>query len=304
MNLSHYQAFLRVVEVGSITAAAEGLGVSRPTLSRQLSAFERELGVALLHRSTREVRPTPAGRRLYERARPLLEELSRVDAAAREERDTVAGRLRVSAPPVLAPALSRLLVELRRQHPRLEVTLTADIRWAELRSDEAEVAVRAGRVNDPALIQRRLGSADISAVASPGYLERAGAPPSPEDLAAHQLLRGFGPEGEPQESWPLRGGGWLPVGGAFACNDQLALLEAALAGGGIALLSEVTAGRALAAGRLVRVLPERVGAELTLRAVYARRTLQPARVRTFVDALVTWFARREVLRYPTGQGPV
>lgn len=290
VDLSRYALFAAAVQHGSITAAAAALGLARPTLSRQLAALEEGLGLALLHRSTRQVQPTAAGRRLYEQITPLLEGFARVRAGLLDERDEISGLLRVSVPPVLAPELGRLLVQLGREHPRLSVELLADIRWADLRRDGIDVAVRAGRVIDKDLVQHRLGATDVSAVASPGYLARRGAPAALADLAAHQLLRGHGPDGTPQRWWPLRGGGRVPVDGAFACNDQRALQEAALADGGVALLDERSAARALADGRLVRVLAPQLGTRLQLHAVFTRRTLQPARVRAFVEALTRWYA--------------
>ncbi|MCB9792460.1 MAG: LysR family transcriptional regulator [Alphaproteobacteria bacterium] len=288
MDLDLYRGFLRAVEQGSITAAARSLGVSRPTLSRQISALEEELGLALLHRSTRTLTLTPSGRQLVEALRPLVQELERLEGRLKAQRDEASGLLRVSAPPVLAPALSLLLLELRRAHPDLRVELDADIRWVELRSDDVDVAVRAGRLRDPDLVQRSLGSADISALASPDYLARRAPPRSAAELSEHVLLLGQGQDGHPQAAWPLREGGYVAVDSGFCCNDQRALLEAALAGEGLALLSTVTAGPALAEGRLLRVLPAELGTRLPLHAVYARRKLQPARVRVFVDALVDW----------------
>lgn len=293
MDLDLYRAFLITAQRGSITAAAAALGLSRPTLSRHLAALEARLGLALLHRSTRAVHPTPAGQRLAEQLAPLFAGLAAVEAGLREEREEVSGLLRVSAPPVVAPDLSRMLLQLQQQHPALSVELHADIGWAELRRDGVEVAVRAGRIKDTALIQRRLGTSEVSAVASPAYLARAGAPAGLADLDGHRLLLGHRPEGGPQRWWPLRDGGALPVNSRFSCNDQRALLEAALAHGGVALLSEVSSGPDLAEGRLSRVLPALIGTRLQLHAVYARRTLQPARVTAFVEALVRWFEAKE-----------
>jgi len=302
-DLDDYRCFATTVRHGSITAAAAELELSRPTLSRRLAALEEGLGLALLHRTTRRVTPTPAGQRLFADIEPLLDRLARIEAELRDERDDAQGLLRVSVPPVIAPDIAGLVVALRRRHPRLEVELLADIRFAELRSEGVEVAVRAGRVADPDLIQRRLVTADVSAVASPGYLERRGTPSRLEDLADHELLRGHAADGAPQRSWPLRDGGRIAVGGAFTTNDQRALLEAALADGGIALLSEVSSERALATGRLVRVLPDTLGATIALHAVYTRRDLQPARVRVFVDALVDWLGARGELGRPRGSRP-
>ncbi|MEQ9080655.1 MAG: LysR family transcriptional regulator [Sandaracinaceae bacterium] len=292
MDLGEHQLFVATVDHGSITAAAASLGVSRPTLSRRLSALEARLGLALLHRSTRSLTLTPAGRRLYERVKPLIEDVARAEAQLLEERDEVTGRLTVSAPPVLAPELSAVLVRLQRLHPALHVHLTTSVRWVDLRAEGIDVAVRAGRLHDPELVHRRLGYGDVSAVASPGYLEPRGAPADVDALSEHALLMGAAPEGGPQRWWPRRDGERVPVDGRFHSDDQAALLEAAIAGAGIAMLSELTAAAPLADGRLVRVLPEILGARIAVHAVFTRRTLQPARVRALVDALARWFAER------------
>lgn len=284
-------AFVATVREGSISAAARSLGLSRPTLSRRLVALEQRLGVALLHRSTRRVQPTPAGERLHARAVPALDALAAATRAVRDEGSRVTGLVRVSVPPVLAPELAVELTRLQGAHPDLRVALHAEVSWADLREDGVELAVRAGRVVDPELVQRRLGAVDISAVAAPGLLARIGAPDGPDTLVRMPLLLGPAGGGGYQRWWPLRGGGRVPVSGRFRCNDQRALLAAAVAGAGVALISENTAAGDLTAGRLVRVLPSHVGTTMDLHLVFARRTLQPARVRVTAAALVAWAAR-------------
>lgn len=298
------QCFVATVDSGSITAAAVELGVSRPTLSRRLAALECALGLALLHRTTRHVQPTAVGRRLYDRVRPLFDHLAQIEAELVHERTGVTGWLRVSAPPLLTPSLACMVCELQHRHPGLSVELIGEVARADLRSDGTEVALRAGRSSDPDLIQRRLTRVRVGAVASPDYLASHGAPQSEADLEHHTLLRDLGFDGEPRSSWPLLDGSRLGVEGRFASNDQRALREATLAGAGVALLTDFGVGSDLTAGRLVRVLPERVGTELDLHVVFARRTLQPARVRAFVDAAVAWFTATRAERSRRSHGMV
>lgn len=288
MDLNAYRAFVLAVERGTITDAAAELGVSRPTLSRQLSALEERLGLALLHRTTRQVKVTPRGRELYEQLRPLIDGVDGIEARLHEERAEPVGWLRVSVPPIIATDILPTLESLRREHPRLSVEMLGEVRWADLHTDRVDVAVRAGRVGDASLVRRRLGARDVYAVASPEYLEQNGTPSTSADLKTHELLRGHDPHGDAATSWPTWKGGRIPVAGRFVSNDHRVLMEAALSGAGIALLSDVTAGRHVDAGRLIRVLPDEVGVELTLHAVFARRTLQPASVRACIDALVQW----------------
>jgi len=294
MDLNLYRSFVVTVERGSITKAAALLALSRPTLSRQLAALEQAMGLSLLLRTTRKVQPTPAGRALYERIAPLLRELEGAEAGVAEERDAVSGTLRVSVPPVIASELGAVLLGLRAQHPRLTIELLADERWADLRSDGVEIAVRAGRVNDADLVRRKLGVSQVGAYAAPSYLARRGTPTSIEALHAHVLLRGTDAMGAPQSSWPARGGGRVSVAAGFTCNDQRTLITMVLDGRGIAVISEVSAAAPVAEGRLRAVLPDRIGAELPLFALCHPRGKQPARVRVALDALERWgkaFAR-------------
>ncbi len=290
MDLNAYRAFALAVEHGTITDAAAALGVSRPTLSRQLASLEERLGLALLHRTTRRVRPTPRGRQLYEQLRPILDDVDNIETRLHEERREPSGWLRVSVPPVIATDIFPTLDALRSRYPKLRIELIADIRWADLHSDQVDVAVRAGRIGDPSLVQRRLGARDVYAVASPEYLDTHGRPQTTADLASHVLLRGKGPSGETQSGWPLWSGGHVRVDGPFVSNDQRVLLRGAVLGHGIAIVSDVSAGEHVRSGRLERVLPTLVGTRLVLHAVFARRTLQPASVRVCIDALVEWAA--------------
>jgi DNA-binding transcriptional LysR family regulator len=276
--------FVATVHAGTITGAAEVLGVARPTLSRRLAALEEDLGVALLHRSTRAVRPTRAGRRLVERMEPVLRDLATIEADVASEATSVSGTLVVSIPPPMAPEIAALLVGLQREHPALAVDLRVDVRMADLRGG-VEVALRAGPSMDPDLVQRRVTTRPVRALASPDHLARAGIPRDVDDLASHALILERGGDGAVRTSWPLQDGGRLAVRGSWITDDQHGVLQAALAGAGVALMSEVSYGPALAAGRLALVLPERVGTELPLFAVTARRTLLPARVRVFLDAV-------------------
>lgn len=287
-DLDSYMAFIRTVEGGSISAAARTLGLSRPAVSRQLARLEEQLGVALLERGPRSVVPTAAGRRLYAEAAPHLDALAGIEQGLIDARDTVSGRLRMSAPPVLGPSLARMLVALSARHPALAVELITDVRHADLRGDGVEIAVRAGQVGDPDLIQRRLGFGHVGAFASPDYLRSVGVPTTVDGLEQHRLLRGVDRRGQPQRWWPLQDGGRLAVDGAFTSNDQRVLLDAARAGGGIALLSAVTADGPCDRGELRPVLPAIVGTRIPLFAVTTRRTLQPARVRACIEALVQW----------------
>ena len=279
-----FQPFVAIVERGSISAAARALGVPRATLSRQLASLEDELGVLLAHRSTRRLALTPAGEELYRRARLIV-------AQAEEARGVVArldgvprGLLRVSVPPgPAAQVLAGVLVTYLSRYPEVRVEVTATTRHVDLVAEGIDVALRAGRLDDPSLVARQLRRSDLIAVASPADLAARGTPVSPADLAGHDCLVGYDRGATPARAWPLRGGGTLPISGRLATNDLDLTLAAAEAGLGVALVPDLVAAAALAAGRLVVVLPDHIGISSVMALVYPSREHLDPKVRAFVD---------------------
>lgn len=281
----HYRAFVSVIRTGNITEAAHSLRLPRVSVSRSLSRLEADLGVALLTRTTRRVTPTAAGQRLFERVVPLLEEWDAVEQSVRDEAREVHGAVRVSALPILTPALGPVCAALAQAHPGLNVEIVANVRLVDLRTEGYDLAIWAGNIRDPELYCRRLTVGHVGLVASPAYLARRGTPASPEDLAAHELLRGHNRRGQPRDWWPLLSGGRVRVDGRFVSNDHTLLRSMALDGLGIALLTDVHYERAVAEGELVRVLEAEVGNEAIVWVVTTQGSRVPARVRVFIDTL-------------------
>lgn len=157
MDLEASRYFVETVRAGTISDAARVLGLSRPTLSRRLTALEEELGLALLHRTTRSVRPTRAGQRLFDDLVPVFADLAGIEESLQAERDEVSGRLVVSVPPPLAEETARLLVHLRQLHPQLQVDLRVEARLVDLHG-EVEVGLRAGPSAHGDVVQRLLSA--------------------------------------------------------------------------------------------------------------------------------------------------
>lgn len=290
--MQHYEAFLAVVRTGNITVAARELRVPRVTVSRSLARLEADLGVALVTRTTRRVAATPAGQRLYERVQPLLEEWRAAEQGVRDDAHEVQGTVRVSSLPILTPALGPVCRGLRAAHPRLGIEIVANVRLVDLRSEGFDVAIWAGDVRDPDLVCRRLTVGHVGLVAAPSYLRRRPAPETVDELASHELLRGHNSRNQPRTWWPLLSGGRVRVDGHFVTNDHALLRAAAIEGQGIALLSDVNCERAIADGRLVRVLEREVGNEAVVWVIVAQRSAMPTRVRVFVDATFAHFRLR------------
>jgi DNA-binding transcriptional LysR family regulator len=289
-RLADFSLFLRVLDSGSISAAARGLGLSAAVASQRLGRLERELGVRLLHRTTRSLRGTPEGLLLAERGRSSVEELvaltSRLSRSARD----VTGTLRVSVSASFGRQyISPVLPAFLARNPRLELSIDFSDQLQELVSEGLDLAIRIGRLQDSNLVARRLATDRRVLCAAPSYLLERGTPRTPDDLAAHDcLLLSGGPQ--PHGVWRLTapGGGEVSVRvrGRFETNLGEALRDAALGGLGIALHSTWHVCEDLRAGRLQLVLPEYPLADGGIYAVTPQRRQIPARVRAFVEFLV------------------
>lgn len=285
-----YEVFVAVVEAGSISAAARGLGTPRETLSRRLSRLEERLGVRLLHRQSRSLVVTPAGQALYDRARPLVAAAQEAEAAIRRLDGVPRGLLRVSMPPSSPDLpLSEFIFSFLKEHPEVQLELDTTARHVDLIGEGLDVALRAGVTTDPRLYARTLLHVRLVAVASPAYLARHGHPTTAADLAGHQLILGMQNGHSVPRSWPTLDGAGVPVRGRLCTNDIEVLQGAALAGHGIALLPDLKIKNALSTGALEVLLPDIVGAASSLSVVYVERKLMPPKVRAFVDHVVHWF---------------
>lgn len=289
-RLPDLELFTRIVESGSLSAAARSLGTTQPTVSKRLAALERELGVRLLQRSTHRLRLTEEGQAWYEASRRWLAEVRELSASLRGKGTGLGGTLRVNAPVtlgrvVIAPMLRRFL----EQHPDLRVDLTLTDHRVDLVLNNVDVAVRIGPVGNPSLVARKLFSYRTRLAASPGYLQAHGTPRSVEDLCRHQVLFYGSPDTEDVEG--PGGRVRLTASGRFSTNDGFTFVDALESGLGLGLTSPWLTQPAMDRGSLVRVLPEAWGERFSAHAVYLPSRVLPARVRAFVS-----FLQRELPR--------
>jgi len=280
--------FLRVLDLGSISAAARTLDLSAAVASQRLKRLERELGVRLLHRTTRQLHPTPEGMQLAEEGRPLVEDLEALADGLRRTGSGVAGTLRVTMPSTFGRLyVSPLLPEFLALHPGVRVSVDLDDVKVDLVGAGLDVAIRIGVLDDSSLVARQLASNRRVLCASPDYLRRHGTPQAPVDLAAHECLLLVGSQGR-QDTWRLREGDGevaVRVSGRIESNQGELLRDAAVAGLGIAMHSRWHVCDDLRSGRLQVVLPDHPPADTGIHAVMPQRRLVPPRVRAFVDFL-------------------
>lgn len=283
-----FDAFVAIVDGGSISEAARTMGVPRASLSRQLARLEERLGVRLLNRTTRSMVPTRAGEALYPRARALVEGARAAVEAVQRLDDVPRGLLRISSAPLNSAVIGELVGQFLQNYREVQVELRTSTEHIDLAAEQVDIAIRGGVTRDPSLIARRLFRTDMLAVAAPAYLEVQGTPEVPAELSNHACLRGFVEGARPASAWPLRGGGKVGVDGPFVTNDIKALKGAAARGLGIALLPRELVLPELDEGRLVPVLEGHVGIEVSLSLVWLERDFIDPKVRAFIDLAVGW----------------
>ena len=281
--------FAAVVAAGSISSAARSLGVPRATLSRRMSGLEEELGVRLLHRTSRRMVLTPAGEELHRRARRLVADTLEAWAAVRRLDEVPRGLLRVST---TSRFLDQLIVAYLEEFPEVQIEVRSTTRHVDLIGEGVDVALRFGLVRDPNLIVRKVAAGKCHVMASPAYLALHGTPRQARDLASHTCLVGFAGDFSPQRSWPLLGGGGVQVGGRLAANDLEVLAAAARAGVGLALLPDAAVAASVESGDLIVVLEGVVEADASISLVYADREFIDPKVRVFVDRAVVLLRQR------------
>lgn len=281
--------FLRVLDLGSISAAARSLDLSVAVASQRLKRLERELGVRLLHRTTRRLHATAEGAVLAEQGRALVEDLEALTGGLRRSASEVAGTVRVTMSASFGRQyISPLLPEFMARYPRLRLSINLNDQLLDLVSAGFDLAIRIGDLEDSSLVARKLASNRRVLCASPDYLRRHGAPRGPQDLTRHECLLLVGSQGR-QDAWRLAGGDGgevvVRVRGNVESNNGEVLRDAAVGGLGIALHSTWHVCEDLREGRLQVVLPDHAPADTGIHAVMPQRRLVPSRVRAFVDFL-------------------
>ena len=285
--------FLRVLDLGSITAAAHSLDLSVAVASQRLKRLEKELGVRLLHRTTRRLHPTPEGAALAEQGRVLVEELETLGAGLREAAQEIAGTLRMT----MSASFGRQYVSPRlpaflARHPKLRLSIHLSDNVVDLVSEGFDLAIRIGVLDDSRLVARRIAPNQRVLCASPDYLHRRGRPRTPGELADHDCLLLFGSGGR-QDVWrlgtPTGGEVAVRVQGRLESNFGEVLRDASLAGEGIVIHSLWHVADDLRAGRLEVVLPDYPLATTAISAVMPQRRLVPPRVRAFTEFLIEEF---------------
>lgn len=291
LDLAHLRAFARIADLGSVSGAARSLKMPKSSVSRLLARLEEAVGAALIERSTRHLRLTDAGLLLHRHAARILDDVSEAENAVGGLIGRPGGTLRVSVGFTFAVGtLGAMLPPFLARYPHVRVVLTVDNRNVDLLTEEIDVSIRIGPLKDSELIARKLGTIELWPCASPAYLAEHGTPESVDDLLRHRMIAHF----DRRAPWRM-----LTPSGAIreietepgTVIPEPAVTKIMLLGGaGIGWLPDFDAREALAAGTLVRLLPDHTTAGVDVHALYPSHRSLSAKVRVFIDALAEHMA--------------
>lgn len=289
LETAELQAFVKIVELGSISSAAKLLNLPRATLTRRLARLEEKLDRRLIKRTTRSLYMTEAGQALYLHARAVLDAATLAAASVNQAQDQqLSGSLRVSVPPTRSESFNLMVAQFVHDHPQVRLQIHYTATFVDLHRDDYDVVMRAGEDFGDNLISKTLLNSAQIAVASPDYLHHNGSPSSIDDLHAHRCLMSFRRGELPQTHWPLEGGGQIAVEGSFFTSNLELLKLLAISGEGIAMLPRHILLDELERGEIVQLLAGVLGSEIRIALLYRDRVLMPPQVRAFIDAVTQW----------------
>jgi len=291
------RVFVRVVELGSITAGGRDLRMTPAVASKRIKELEAHLGVRLFNRTTRKLSPTGAGRIFYDEARKVLDSVETAEAAVASHSATPRGEVRIAAPlgvgrRIIAPLVPAFVARF----PDIQVQMRLSDRVVDLMAERLDVAFFVGQPQDSTLKLRRIETCRRVLCAAPDYLARHGTPHRPADLldGRHNCLLLRYPR-SPEYFWTLETGEGprkLAVSGRFDADDSDVLTDWMLAGHGIANRPLFDVAHHIAAGRLVEVLPQTPPSASLFGCLYPHRRWQDPKLRLLVDFMVEHSRKR------------
>lgn len=287
-DLNDLETFLTVMELGTVTAAAARLNLSKSVVSKRITDLEATLGAALFRRNAGRITPTEAALHLADRLRPALAELIAAAESTAWDMDGVAalrGSLSISAPMSFGILhLGPIIARFAKANPELEISVSYDDRTRDLAREGIDIGIRVGKLRDKALMQKKLCEDEAVPCASPAYLDRHGRPQTLNDLRDHQVI---GYSHVPNSRiWEFQDRDRFisqPVESRISLNNGEAIRDMAIEGLGIAMLPSFIVAREIGNGRLERILPDYATRRLPITAVWPPVTPMPAKLRRFID---------------------
>lgn len=286
-KITSMEAFVKTVDNGSFSAAAERMNMSQQMVARHVASLETKLGMRLLNRTTRRQGLTAEGQTYYQRCKFILAEIDDAEGIAQTSQKEPRGKLRVSAPVTLGRyRIMPIITEFLRRYPDVEVELELNDRLVDLLEEGFEIAIRIGKLNNSQLIARELSAHRFVLCATPGYIQKHGTPLSPEELGQHECLGyGFNARKE-HKTWALTHRGktqTIRVHSRLHLTDTTALLQATLGGAGILLAPHYVVQEKILSGELVFVLSDYQGPSRPIHLIYHPSHQQSAKLKRFIE---------------------
>jgi len=285
-TLDSMRAFVRVVEFGSFAAAARNLDLSPAMVTKHVAHLERRIGALLLHRTTRQVRPTEVGQSYFERCLALLSDFEAAESEASAGVTRPRGPLRVTAPNEFSPYLGRMTAEFLKLYPEVDLSLDFSNRFVNVVEEGYDVAIRISASLDSSLVGRRIALSRAHIVASPSYIEQHGPLEDPQMLAGHPCLSYGMPS--PSDEWTFQKGGEtkkVRIRNKLVSTRAEPLVLATRAGAGISWLPTFVCGQDLREGKLVSLFPDHHVGSLEVYVLHPHRRFVPTKVKAFIDVL-------------------
>lgn len=287
--LTSLSLFRRTVEAGSFSAVARESHLAQSTVSKHIAALEQHLGVRLFNRNTRQLALTESGQEFYSHCTRILDALDEAESSIRRDDTQLRGTLRISA----TATFGRLFIlpflwDFLADHPLLSVDMVLEDRYVDLVREGIDMAVRVGPLADSSMVARPLGTSERIVVASPEYLRRRGEPKTLQDLTSHDCLS-YSLQTDPRvwEFCTDQGDERVRIHSRFSATSPGAIIDAALAGFGVAVVMLWSVRDHLSAQRLRVVLSDYRPTPYEVNAVYPDRKLVPEKVRRLIDHLQT-----------------
>ncbi|MCP5168380.1 MAG: LysR family transcriptional regulator [Hahellaceae bacterium] len=296
MNLEHIKLFVAVYRAGSFATVAKDLNVAASSVSRAVATLEAQLNTRLFQRTTRNLTPTQAGERYFQRVEALVEEFEIAHQEIIDQSLEPSGRLRVTASVsfgqiVIAP----LLKAFHEQYPNIYLELTLSDTRANMITDQFDVAIRHGRLPDSSFVARKLAEVNYVLVASPGYLKQVRPITTPEEIPLHSLISFTYPEFS--KAWCFRRNGTeqvMPIKPFLTLTTASVIRDCVKNGMGVAMLADWTVKEDISNGSLVQLLPDwdvsGVSFDTAIWLVYPSRAFTPAKTAAFTDFLIRHLA--------------
>ncbi len=295
-KLNNMQVFCRIVELGSFASVAREMDLSAMMISKYMAQLEESLGVALLNRTTRKISLTEAGEIYYQRSKQLLEDFSELDESTSHLGRNVKGTLRISASIDFGGLYMVPAIEAYQQlYPEVKIMMTLHNSQVNLSEGIIDLAILVTDTLDLGIVARPIAKTRLGLYTSPNYLKQYGEPKTIEDLKFHHCL--YNTDTPHRDYWIFRVNGEevkLKTTWKFASNNSRALCQAAALGMGITQSPEISVAGYLAQGKLVEIMAEYRIPALEIYATYLQRRFMPAKLTTFVEFLINYFAKPSI----------